>query len=211
MGCARTHAAHRRVRALAQRPTILGQGLNLMARSHLEALAKVHGTGRPHRERSRWSQVGALVLAPLAGRHRLRDVASSLASQANALAPRGLRPPQRSTLAEANARRPVALSQALFVTRYARCRAGAPKQPFRFKPPLLSLDSTTIARCLRLCPWACFRTTTGAITVHTLWDHAGHVPAVVVLTEGPRSDRAVARGRQLPKGSLVAMARGSID
>ncbi len=33
----------------------------------------------------------------------------------------------------------------------------------------------------------------------------------MVLTEGKRSELAVARGLQLPKGSLVAMARGSID
>jgi hypothetical protein len=167
---------------MAHRTTILGQVLKLMSRSHIEALDKVHGTGHPRRGLSRWSQFGALVFAPLAGRHRVRDVADSLASQANALAPLGLRPPKRSTLAEANARRPVALSQALFATLYARCRTVAPKHGFRFKNPLFSLDSTTTSRCLSVFPWACFRTTKGAMNVHTLLDHAGHIPAVVVLT-----------------------------
>ena len=74
---------------MAHSTTILGQVLKLMARSHIEALDKVHGTGRPHRGLSRWSQVGVLVFAQLAGRHSLRDVAYSLASQANALAPLG--------------------------------------------------------------------------------------------------------------------------
>ena len=197
---------------MAHSTTILGQVLKLISRSQIEALDKVHGTGRPHmRGLSRWSQFGALVFAQLAGRHSLRDVAYSLASQADALAPLGLRPPKRSTLAEANARRPMALYQALFATLYARCRAVAPKHRFRFKNPLFSLDSTTISLCLSLFPWACFRTTKGAIKVHTLLDHAGHVPAVVVLTEGKRSDLAVARGLHLPVDSIVTMDRGYID
>jgi Domain of unknown function (DUF4372) len=196
---------------MAHRTTILAQVLTLVSRSQIEALDKAYGTGRPSRGLSRRSQFGALVFAQLAGRHRWRDVACALASQANALALLGLRPPKRSTLAEAHARRPVALYQALFETLYARCRAVAPKHRFRFKNPLLSLDSPTSSRCLSVFPWACFRTTKGAITVHTLLDHAGHIPAVLVLTAGKRSDLAVARGLHLPVDSIVTMDRGDID
>jgi hypothetical protein len=60
-------------------------------------------------------------------------------------------------------------------------------------------------------PRACFRTAKGAITVRTLLHHAGHIPAVMVLTEGKRSDLAVARGLHLPVDSIVAMDRGYID
>jgi hypothetical protein len=196
---------------MAHGNTVLAQVLKLIPRSQIEALDKVHGPGRPSRVLSRWSQFGALVFAQLAGRHSLRDVVYSLASQAHALAPIGLRPPQRSTLAEANARRPMALYQALFATLYARCRAVAPRHRFRFKNPLFSLDSTTISLCLSLFPWAIFRMTKGASKVHTLLNHAGHIPAFVVVTEGKRSDLAVARGLHLPVGSIVAMDRGYID
>jgi Transposase DDE domain/Domain of unknown function (DUF4372) len=196
---------------MAHSNTIRAQVLKLLSRPQIELLEPVHGTGRPSRVLSRWSQVGALVFAQLAGRHSLRDVVSSLASQANALAPLHLRPPKRSTLAAANERRPAAWYQALFFTLYARCQAVAPGHRFRFKSPLFSLDSTTISLCLRLFPWARFRRAKGAIKLHTLLDHAGHIPAFVVITEGKRSDLAVARGLQLPKGSIVAMDRGYID
>lgn len=196
---------------MAHSNTILAQVLTLISRPQIELLEPVHGTGRPSRVLSRWSQFGALVFAQLAGRHSLRDVVSSLASQANALAPLHLMPPKRSTLAEANERRPAALYQALFFTLYARCQAVAPGHRFRFKSPLFSLDSTTISLCLRLFPWARFRRAKGAIKLHTLLDHAGHIPAYMVLTEGKRSDLAVARGLQLPKGSIVVMDRGYID
>jgi hypothetical protein len=196
---------------MAHGNTILAQVLKLISRPQIELLEQAHGTGRPSRVLSRWSQFGALVGAQLAGRSSLRDVGSSLASQAQALAPLHLMPPKRSTLAEANERRPAALSQALFFTLYARCQGAAPGQRFRFKNPLFSLDSTTISLCLKLFPWARFRRAKGAIKLHTLLDHAGHIPAYMVLTEGKRSDLAVARGLQLPKGGIVAMDRGSID
>jgi hypothetical protein len=94
---------------------------------------------------------------------------------------------------------------------YARGRAVAPGHGVRCNNPLLALDSTTISRCLNRFPWARCRTAKGAITVHTLLNHAGHLPAFVVMTEGQRSDIAMARGLQLPKGSIVAMDRGDID
>jgi hypothetical protein len=196
---------------MAHGNTILAQVLKLISRPQIELLEQAHGTGRPSRVLSRWSQFGALVFAQLAGRHSLRDVVSALASQAQALSPLHLRPPKRSTLAEANERRPAALYQALFFTLYARCQGAAPGHRFRFKSPLFSLDSTTISLCLKLFPWARFRRAKGAIKLHTLLDHAGHIPAYMVLTEGKRSDLAVARGLQLPKGSIVAMDRGYID
>jgi hypothetical protein len=197
MGCLRTHSPSRRIRALAHGHTVLAQVLKLISRSQMEALDRVHGTGRPSRVLSRWSQFGALVFAQLAGRHSLRDVVCSLAVQAHALVHLGLRP--------------MMLYQALFATLYARCRAVAPRHRFRFKNPLFSLDSTTISLCLSLFPWAIFRTTKGAIKVHTVLDHAGHIPAFVVVTAGKRSDLTVARGLHLPVGSIVAMDRGYID
>jgi hypothetical protein len=190
---------------------VRAQVLPLIPRSPIEALDKVHGTGRPRRVLSRWSPFGALVFAQWAGRHSLRDVVCSRVAQANVLAPLGLRPPPRSTRAEANARRPAALYQELLTTLYTRCRTVAPTHRFRFKSSLFSRDSTPLSLGLSRFPWARCRTTTGAMKVHTLLDHAGHIPAFAVVTEGKRSALAVARGLHWPVGSRVAMDRGDID
>lgn len=191
--------------------TILAQGLKVISRPPIALLEPAHGTGRPSRRLSRWRQFGALVLAQLAGRHRLREVGSSLASPAKALASLRLMPPKRSTLAEVNERRPAAVYHALFCTLSARCQAAAPGPRVRFKSPLFSLDSTTLSLCLKLCPWARYRRAKGALQRHPLRDPAGPIPACMVRTEGKRSDLAVARGLQLPKGRIVAMDRGDID
>jgi hypothetical protein len=191
--------------------TILGQVLKMMPRAQIESLDHEHGTGRPSRAFSRWSPFGTLVFAQLAGRHSLRDVVATMAAQSTALALLGLTPPKRSTLAEANERRPATLYQTLLVTRYARCRAFAPGHGFRFKSPLFSVDSTTISLCLSLFPWARFRRAKGAVKVHTLLDHGGYIPAFVMLTEGKPSDITVARELRLPRDRIVTMDRGYID
>jgi len=160
---------------------------------------------------SRWSQFGALVFAQLAGRHRLRDVVTSMASPSDALAPLGLTPPKRSTLAEAHERRPAALDHSLFATLDARGQAVAPGHGFRCQNPRFSMDSTTIALGLHRCPWARDRTAKGAIKMHTLLDHAGDLPGVGVITAGKRRDRARARGWPRPTGRRVAMDRGDLD
>jgi Transposase DDE domain/Domain of unknown function (DUF4372) len=180
-------------------------------RSYIESLDNEPGTGRRSRVLSRWSQFGAMVFAQVAGRHSLRDVVHGMAAQSRALAPLRLTPPKRSTLAEANNRRPATLYHTLLLTLYTRCQVVAPGHGFRVKNPLYSRDSTTISLCLSLFRWARFRTAKGAIKLHTLLDHAGHIPAFGVITEGKRSDIAIARGLQLPKGSIVALDRGYID
>ena len=191
--------------------SILGQVLKMMPRAQIESLDNEYGTGRPSRVLSRWSPFGTLVFAQLAGRQSWRDVVTTMASQSTALAPLGLTPPKRSTLAEANARRPATLYQTLLATLYARCRAFAPGHGFRFKSPLFSLDSTTISLCWSLFPWARFRRAKGAVKVHTLLDHGGYIPAFVVLTEGKQRDITVARELRLPRDSIVTMDRGDID
>jgi putative transposase len=180
-------------------------------RSHSEALDKAPGPGRRSRVLSRWSPCGVLVLAQRAGRHRLRAVVHWMAAQAGALAPLSLTPPQRSTLAEAHNRRPAPRSHPLLLTRDTRGQAVAPGPGCRFNNPRGALDSTTSSRGVSLWPGARFRTATGAMPLHTLLDHAGHIPALGVIPAGQRHEIARARGRPRPKGSLVALDRGDRD
>lgn len=63
---------------------------------------------------------------------------------------------------------------------------------------LLSLDATVIDLCAAVFDWAKFRTTKGAVKLHLLLDHEGHLPAYAVITPGERYEIRVAR-RQMPK------------
>jgi hypothetical protein len=56
------------------------------------------------------------------------------------------------------------------------------------KAPLHLLDSTTISLCLSLFDWAHFRTTKGAVKMHTLLDYNGGLPLYVNITDGKTID-----------------------
>lgn len=75
------------------------------------------------------------------------------------------------------------------------CQAVARNQKtrFRFKHPLLSLDSTTIPRCLSMFEWASYVRTKGAVKLHLVLDNQGFLPQYAVLIEGRNADITVAR------------------
>jgi IS4 transposase len=89
---------------------------------------------------------------------------------------------------------------------------AAPKtHKFRFKNKLLPLDSTTIALCLSLFPWAEFRRTKGAVKLHLLLDHDGYFPTFAYISNGKKHDVTIARKISFPPSSIIAMDRGYND
>jgi hypothetical protein len=56
------------------------------------------------------------------------------------------------------------------------------------EPLGLELDSTTIDLCLRLFPWAPFRSTKAAIKLHTLLDLRGAIPGFFRISDGKWHD-----------------------
>lgn len=87
-----------------------------------------------------------------------------------------------------------------------------PKEKFRFKNKLLSLDSTTVVElCASMFDWAHFRQTKGAVKLHLLLDHDGYLPVFGHVTDGKAGDVTVAQTLDFPKGSIVAMDRGYVD
>ncbi len=117
----------------------------------------------------------------------------------------------RSTLADANETRPYQMYEALFITLYQQCAIQAPEHRFRFRNKLYSFDASVIDLCLSVFPWAKFRTTKGAIKLHALLDHDGHIPSFVRVTTGSTHDIHQARHLVLEPDSIVAFDRGYVD
>ena len=131
-----------------------------------------------------WGQFVALFFGQLTGQHSLRDLVTTLDAGRKKLQQVGRGAVSRSPLADANRKRPQEIFGELFGCLYQRCRRQAPGQRFAFRHRVYSLDATVIDLCLKVFDWAKFRKRKGAIKLHLILDHAGHIPSFCVMTPG---------------------------
>jgi hypothetical protein len=172
----------------------LHQLLHLVPRHRFENSVQALDGDRYVKTFSTWNQLTTLLYAQASGKDSLRDIENGLLAQRGRLYHLGL-PAKiaRSTLADANSNRDCRIFERLFYALFERCHAMAPSHKFSFKNPLFSIDSTVIDLCLASYPWAKFRKRKGALKLHYKLDHAGEVPAFMVMTDGKRHDLAVAK------------------
>ena len=78
---------------------------------------------------------------------------------------------------------------------------------FRIKSKILLLDSSTISLCLSLFDWAKYKTTEGAVKMHTLLDYDGNLPAYVNITDGKTADNKGAYDVPLLANSVIVADR----
>jgi IS4 transposase len=74
-----------------------------------------------------------------------------------------------------------------------------------------ALDSTTIDLCLSLFEWAPFRSTKGAIKMHTLLDLRGDIPTFIHISDGKMGDVNVLDTMPIEAGAFYVMDRGYLD
>ena len=172
--------------------------------------------GGDHRVRtlSCAEQYRSMAFAQLTYRESLRDIETCLSVHASKLYHMGFRQPvRRSTLADANERRGwrihAALAQRLITqerTLYVDEELG-----LDLTDTVYALDSTTIALCLSVFPWAHFRTTKAAVKMHTLLDLRGNIPSFIHISDGKLHD-VHALDMLLPEaGAIYVVDRGYVD
>jgi hypothetical protein len=198
---------------MIRRASLFSQLVALFRRQQFYGLVIEHGAERYSKGFSSWDHFVAMLFCQLAQAKSLREICGGLACTMGKLRHLGMKDaPKKSTLSYANAHRPWQMFRDLFYETLKICKMSAPKNhKFRFKNKLLSLDSTTIALCLTLFPWAEFRRTKGAVKLHLLLDHDGYFPTYAYVSNGKKHDVTIARKISLPPGSIVAMDRGYND
>lgn len=155
-----------------------------------------------------------LSFAQLTYRESLRDIEACLRSVQPKLYHMGFRGRiSRSTLADANEsvdwRIYADFAQVLIAT--ARPLYAEESLGFDLDSTVYALDSTTIALCLSVFPWARFQTTNGAVKLHTLLDLRGSIPTFLEISDGKRSDISILDEVPLEAGSFYVMDRGYLD
>jgi len=196
--------------------SIFSQLLQLFPRLEFEQAVKEHHAERSTKGFSSWGQFVAMLFCQLGRAHSLREICGGLASCEGKLKHLGVpEAPKKSTLAYANQRRPWELYRTVFEQTLAKCQsvvaASGSTKKFRFKNKLVSLDSSTIDLCMSVFDWAKFRRTKGAVKLHLLLDHDGHLPSYAVITDGKKSDIRVAWGMKFAAGAVLVVDRGYND
>ena len=155
-----------------------------------------------------------LAFAQLTHRESLRDIETCLRAQHHKLYHLGFRSTvSRNTLAHANQTRDWRIyadfAQALIHT--ARQLYLDEDFGIELKHTVYALDATTIDLCLSVFPWARFRTTKGAIKLHTLLDLKGSIPTFIHISDGKLHDVKVLDLLLPEPGALYLMDRGYLD
>jgi Transposase DDE domain/Domain of unknown function (DUF4372) len=198
--------------------SIFSQILQLFSRWEFETAVRKHNAERHARGFTSWGQFVAMLFCQMGRAQSLREICGGLAASEGKLKHLGLpAAPARSTLSYANEHRPWQLYQTVFQQLLEKCQqvvASAPgkkKRKFRFKNKLLSLDATVIALCAAVFDWAQFRRAKGAVKLHLLLDHDGHLPCFAVVTEGKQHEVRVARQLHFAPGTILVIDRGYTD
>ena len=161
-----------------------------------------------------WEQLACMLFCHLASADSLREICGGLASSMGKMVHLGIkRMPKRSTLSYANNHRPWQLFEKVFyqLLSEADLLAAKQKRRFRFKNPMVSIDSTTIDLCLSMFDWARFRRAKGAIKLHLMLNHQGYLPGWALITDGKVHDVKVAQKLEFASGTVVAMDRAYVD
>ena len=194
--------------------TVFAQLLGIVPFAHFEHLVDKHQANRWTREFTAWSHFICMAYAQLTRREGLRDLIVCLNSQKSKLYHVGLRHRiTRSTFADANERRSSELFESL-AQRLIELAIALHKDHdigLGLKEPLYAMDSTTIDLCLKLFPWADFRSTKAAVKAHTVIDLRGAIPVMLTITTGKVHDVKALDSLRLPPGSIVVLDRGYVD
>ena len=197
---------------MAYNNTIFRQMLNIITRLDFEKIVNKHKGDHRVRTLTCWNQYVHILFGQLGSRHSLRDIVFSSNSQIKKLYHLGIKKTiKRSTLADANNKRPYQIYEDLFYLFLKRVQSLAPKYKSNLPAKLYIMDSTTIDLCLQLFPWARFRNSKGAVRMHTLMQADGSLPVFMNITDGKVHDVTAARLMSVPEGSYLTFDRGYHD
>lgn len=165
-----------------------------------------------------WEQFVSMMFLQFGKAQSLNEICLGLRSCHGRLSHLGLEHgPKKSTLAYANENRPFEIYRDVFfqTLKKAQSKIGG-KHKLRFKNKLYSMDTTVIDLCLSMFDWALFRRAKGAVKLHLLLDHDGHLPVFVHISDGKTHEVTAAKNEilrnfRLPKGSFIAIDRGFFD
>lgn len=189
--------------------SILHQLLQYLPRQRFqEAVNRHHGDYRTRSLRC-WDQLVAMLYLQLSGRTSLRDLIDTFNSKQAHHYHLGTRMISRSSLADANGKRPQIIFQETFHYLLEKARDQLPKDDAGEMVRLI--DSSTIDLNLEQFKWAHFRSTKAGIKLHTVYDPNADLPVFFAMTEAKMNDRKALNRLPMMSGMTYVVDRAYND
>lgn len=190
--------------------TLFSQIIKKLDRSSFNKLVQEKQTDKHAKGFNSWTHLVSMLFCQFAKSQSVRDISNGLRSATGNLNHLGVqKAPSKSTVSYQNQRRDWELFRDYYyqLLQTLGQQAYPRRVKFRIKSKIFLLDSTTISLCLSLFDWAKYKTTKGAVKMHTLLDYDGHLPAYVHITDGKTADNKGAYDIPLLKQSVVVADR----
>lgn len=187
--------------------TIFAQLLGVIPRYRFDAVIDRHEGNKGSRKLTCWTQFCVMLFSQLSSRNSLRDIVTSWDSHLNTHYHLGASQIKRSTLAEANSKRPSGMYLELFYYLLGKTRDNGIKHADAVR----LIDSTTIDLCKQQFEWATFRSEKAGVKIHTVYDPAAHFPTFFSITSASKHDKKAAEKMPLLNGATYVFDRAYND
>ena len=151
-----------------------------------------------------WQHLVALIYAQLSGLIGLRAVVDGFNGNSHHHYHLGVDRLKRSTLSDANARRPVAL----FAQTFAMLAAQADRHARREGDEMVRLIDASPIPLGELCRWAKWNGRIRGMKLHVVYDPIGDVPRCVEITPANVNDVEIGRRTQIEGGTTYVFDKG---
>lgn len=190
--------------------TLFAQIIRKLDRLSFNKIVKEKKTDKHSKGFDSWTHLISMLFCHFAKSQSVRDISNGLRSATGNLNHLGIGiAPSKSSISYQNARRDWELFREYYykLLNTLGQQAFRKRVKFKIKSKIFLLDSSTISLCLSLFDWAKYKTTKGAVKMHTLLDYDGHLPAYVNITDGKTADNKGAYDIPLLKNSVIVADR----
>jgi len=188
--------------------TVFRDVLKLVPWHQFEALVEEHGADARVRRLSTKTQLVALLYGQLSGASGLRETITGLSSHTARLYHLGAEVVRRSTLSDANARRPFALFADLLAVMMKQAHRGLRR---KLAETVYLIDSTSVRLNGRSADWAQFSAGVCGAKVHVIYDADADRPIYAAISTAKVNDITAAHQMPIASGATYVFDLGYYD
>ena len=185
-------------------PSIFGQLLEAIDRRSFQAIVDRHAGDAYDKRFTSWDHLVALIYAQFSATTSLRGLEASWNANAQHHYHLGSGRLLRSTLSDANARRPVAV----FAETFGLVAGRLDRQTRRDGTALLRLIDSTPIPLGKLCDWAKSNGRIRGMKLHVVYDPKADCPRILDITDANVNDAQIGRTVTIEKGATYVFDKG---